>query len=76
LATVADVSHAVILGDPGSGKSTLLQFLALDWVEGKTEALPLLIELREYALAQSQSFLDFLHRGNGADWQFDQHQPG
>jgi hypothetical protein len=74
LATVADVSHAVILGDPGSGKSTLLQFLALDWVEGKTEALPLLIELREYALAQSQSFLDFLHRGNGADWQFDQHQ--
>jgi hypothetical protein len=74
LETVADVSHAVILGDPGSGKSTLLQFLALDWVEGKTEALPLLIELREYALAQSQSFLDFLHRGNGADWQFDQHQ--
>jgi hypothetical protein len=74
LTTVADVSHAVILGDPGSGKSTLLQFLALDWVEGKTEALPLLIELREYALAQSQSFLDFLHRGNGADWQFDQHQ--
>ncbi|ASC71259.1 putative NTPase NACHT family protein [Halomicronema hongdechloris C2206] len=72
LAAVADSQHAVILGDPGSGKSTLLQFLALDWVEGKTEVLPLLIELREYVLAQATNFLDFLHCGSGADWQFDQ----
>lgn len=74
LAAVADASHAVILGDPGSGKSTLLQYLALEWVEGKTETLPLLIELRDYALAQSANFLEFLHRGRGADWQFDQQQ--
>lgn len=74
LAVVAGVQHAVILGDPGSGKSTLLQFLVLDWVEGKTEALPLLIELREYALAQSTGFLNFLHSGSGANWQFDQQQ--
>lgn len=47
---VADSQRAVILGDPGAGKSTLLQYLALDWVEGKTELLPLLIELREYAI--------------------------
>jgi len=65
---------SVILGDPGAGKSPLLQYLALEWVEGKSEPLPLLIELREYALAQSASFLDFLHCGSGADWQFDQQQ--
>ncbi|MEM7067152.1 MAG: NACHT domain-containing protein [Cyanobacteria bacterium P01_B01_bin.77] len=62
----------VILGDPGSGKSSLLQYLALEWVEGNIDTLPLLIELREFALAQSSSFLDFLHRGRGVDWQFDQ----
>lgn len=72
LETVAEVQRAVILGDPGAGKSTLLQYLALDWVEGKTETLPLLIELREYVLAQSANFLEFLHCGRGADWQFDQ----
>lgn len=74
LAAVADSQRAVILGDPGAGKSTLLQYLALEWVEGKTVTLPLLIELREYALAQSHSFLEFLHRGRGVDWQFDQQQ--
>lgn len=74
LEAVAEAHHAVILGDPGAGKSTLLQYLALEWVEGKTETLPLLIELREYVLAQSANFLDFLHRGRGADWQFDQQQ--
>lgn len=58
----------MILGDPGAGKSTLPQYLALDWVEGKMETLPLLIELREYALAESQIFLEFLHSGRGADW--------
>jgi hypothetical protein len=40
LAAVADSQRAVILGDPGSGKSSLLQYLALEWVEGKTEKLP------------------------------------
>jgi predicted NACHT family NTPase len=74
LEAVAEVQQAVILGDPGAGKSTLLQYLAMEWVEGKTETLPLLIELREYVLADSGSFLDFLHRGRGADWQFDQQQ--
>lgn len=34
----------------------------------------MLIELREYAIAQVSSFLDFLHRGRGVDWQFDQQQ--
>ena len=74
LDAVMDAQRSVILGDPGAGKSTLLQYLALEWVEGKREPLPLLIELREYALAKSTSFLDFLHCGSGADWQFDQQQ--
>lgn len=65
--------HCVIIGDPGSGKSTILQYLAMQWVEGKTDTLPLLIELREYVSdrAQVKSFLEFLHKGCGADWQFD-----
>ena len=71
---LADVQKAVILGDPGAGKSTLLQYLALEWVEGKSQALPLLIELREYVLAGVSGFLEFLHRGRSADWQFDQQQ--
>ena len=62
---------SVILGDPGAGKSTLLQYLALEWVEGKSDALPLLIELREYVIEKVDGFLEFLHRGRGADWQFD-----
>ncbi|PSB29540.1 NACHT domain-containing protein [Stenomitos frigidus] len=76
--------RGVILGDPGAGKSTLLQYLALEWVESQTSEvsktsevsarLPLLIELREYAIAQTNSFLEFLHRGRGVDWQFDQQQ--
>ncbi|NET48953.1 MAG: NACHT domain-containing protein, partial [Merismopedia sp. SIO2A8] len=74
LDAVMNAERSVILGDPGAGKSTLLQYLALEWVEGKREPLPLLIELREYALAKSASFLDFLHCGSGADWQFDQQQ--
>lgn len=74
LAAIADSQRAVILGDPGSGKSSLLQYLALDWVEGKTEKLPLLIELREFAINPSVNFLEFLHRGRGVDWQFDQQQ--
>jgi predicted NACHT family NTPase len=48
------LGRLVILGDPGSGKSTLLQYLLLQWAEKvspnlKQDALPLLIELREYA---------------------------
>jgi GTPase SAR1 family protein len=74
LEAVADSQQAVILGDPGSGKSSLLQYLALEWVEGKTEKLPLLIELREFAINPSANFLEFLHRGRGVDWQFDQQQ--
>jgi GTPase SAR1 family protein len=74
LEAVADSQRAVILGDPGSGKSSLLQYLALEWVEGKTEKLPLLIELREFAINSSANFLEFLHRGRGVDWQFDQQQ--
>jgi GTPase SAR1 family protein len=74
LAVVAEAEPTVILGDPGAGKSTLLQYLALEWVEGKSPALPLLIELREYALAEVPGFLEFLHRGRGVDWQFDQQQ--
>ncbi len=46
----------------------------MEWAESKTEELPLLIELREYAIAQSKNFLDFLHRGHGADWKFDEKQ--
>ena len=74
LEAVADTQQLVILGDPGSGKSSLLQYLALEWVEGKTETLPLLIELREFAVSQCSNFLDFLHRGRGVTWQFDQQQ--
>jgi hypothetical protein len=74
LEAVADSQRAVILGDPGSGKSSLLQYLALEWVEGKTETLPLLIELREFAIDPAANFLEFLHRGRGVDWQFDQQQ--
>jgi GTPase SAR1 family protein len=71
LGAIGDSQQAVILGDPGAGKSTLLQYLALEWVEGKTRALPLLIELREYVLDGMKGFLEFWHRGRGADWQFD-----
>ncbi|MGB3491277.1 MAG: NACHT domain-containing protein [Elainellaceae cyanobacterium] len=74
LTAVADSHRAVILGDPGSGKSSLLQYLALEWVEGNAETLPLLIELREFALNPSANFLEFLHQGRGVDWQFDQQQ--
>jgi hypothetical protein len=71
LAAVAESQRSVVLGDPGAGKSTLLQYLGLEWVENDAADLPLLIELREYALAGSANFLEFLHRGRGVDWQFD-----
>ena len=72
LKAVAESKWVVILGDPGSGKSTLLQYLALKWVEQQTTEFPLLIELREYALSRASNFLEFLHKGHGVDWQFDQ----
>jgi GTPase SAR1 family protein len=64
--------RAVLLGDTGSGKSSLLQYLALDWVEGNTDRLPLLIELREYAIDRpgAKNFLDFL----STKWQLGRHQ--
>lgn len=71
LTAVAESQRCVVLGDPGAGKSTLLQYLGLEWVENDAADLPLLIELREYALAESANFLEFLHRGRGVDWQFD-----
>jgi len=68
---IANTQRTVILGDPGSGKSSLLQYLALKWVEGETETLPLLIELRQFEISNSSDFLEFFHCGRGADWQFD-----
>ena len=66
--------HGVILGDPGAGKSTVLQYLAIEWAEGRATVLPLLIELRDYALWGASGFLEFLHCGRGADWCFDRVQ--
>lgn len=74
LEAVISSQRAVILGDPGSGKSSLLQYLVLEWVEGKIKKLPLLIELRKFALTPTANFLEFLHSSWGADWQFDQKQ--
>jgi NACHT domain len=74
LEAISDSPKAMILGDPGAGKSTLLQYLALQWVEGASPALPLLIELREYALAGVSGFLAFLHGARSADWHLDEQQ--
>ena len=70
LETVGESQRTVVLGDPGAGKSTLLQYLGLEWVENDAAELPLLIELREYALTESANFLEFLHRRRGVDGQF------
>jgi hypothetical protein len=73
----------VILGDPGSGKSTLLQYLLLDWAEKAVpditvEALPLLIELREYARLRKEGevdgFLGYLHDGASVRWHLNRAQ--
>lgn len=74
LEAVTDSQRTVILGDPGAGKSSLLQYLALEWVEGSTETLPLLIELKEFSISSSNDFLAFLHQARGVDWQFDQQE--
>ena len=72
--------RVVVLGDPGSGKSSLLQFLLLEWADkpatASSDTLPLLIELREYARSRREGltgdFIEFLHRGAGVRWKFDQ----
>ncbi|TBW08487.1 NACHT domain-containing protein [Azotobacter chroococcum] len=77
------LTRLVILGDPGSGKSTLLQYLLLAWAErvpsdSAREALPLIIELREYARlrreGKADGFLGYLHEGASVRWHFDRNQ--
>ena len=48
-----------IVGGPGQGKSTLLAHQALEWVEGQTAAVPLMVRLRSYADRRS-TFTDYL----------------
>jgi hypothetical protein len=71
----------VILGDPGSGKSTLLQHVILQWSEAspvdvKSQRLPLLIELRDFAHFtkenKSSGFLEYLEQAAGMRWHLEQ----
>jgi energy-coupling factor transporter ATP-binding protein EcfA2 len=73
-------SKLVILGDPGSGKSTLLQHLVLEWAElssvkSDDSVLPILIELREFAVFAEQNKSDdlfaYLGGGAGMRWHFE-----
>ena len=73
----------VILGAPGSGKSTLLQYLLLQWAEQTPahpsgQALPILIDLREYArLSQAtkvSGFLDFVDAGESVRHHLDRNR--
>lgn len=64
------VRRLILLGDPGSGKSTLLRYLVLRWAEmgaGKAAALPLLVELSEYARLRARDeirdLLDYFEHG-------------
>ncbi len=81
LEVVADpeARKLVVLGEPGSGKSLLLQVLALAWAEHAEPkegngALPLLIELRDYARLRHEQavegFLDYLHKAQSLPWHF------
>ena len=76
-------SRLVILGHPGAGKSVLLQFLLLRWAEhfstdNEDAALPLLIELRDYARLRAEGVVDnffaYLHRGTSVRWHLDESQ--
>ncbi|MFM9047128.1 MAG: NACHT domain-containing protein, partial [Cyanobium sp.] len=76
--TDPNMRKLVVLGDPGSGKSLFLQVLALRWAEEAPESgetpLPLLIELRDYALQREeglvQGFLDYLANAESLRWRF------
>jgi len=79
LEVVADpeARKLVVLGDPGSGKSLLLKVLALAWAEHAEPkegngALPLLIELRDYARLRHEhaveGFLDYLRKAQSLPW--------
>jgi predicted NACHT family NTPase len=72
--------HLVVLGEPGSGKSSLLQTLAVQWADTPDAQradldLPLLVELRAYALArergQTADFLQFIEHGHGIPCRLD-----
>ncbi|MGB6065186.1 MAG: NACHT domain-containing protein [Desulfomonilaceae bacterium] len=55
--TALELGHVVLLGSPGSGKSTLLRYLARRSAEDLTKLLPLLVSLRDFAMAFSKNNL-------------------
>lgn len=55
-ATIGTTSRQVLLGGPGSGKSTLFHAYMLDAC-ASSDTVPLLIELRQYALGDSDDFI-------------------
>ncbi|MEV4243279.1 DUF4062 domain-containing protein [Streptosporangium canum] len=50
----------VVLGGPGSGKSTLLLSTMLRLCEAPDSPVPIMVELRQYALDPSRSLLDYM----------------
>ncbi|MGV9771315.1 DUF4062 domain-containing protein [Streptosporangium sp. NPDC003464] len=59
-AMIGRESRQVVLGGPGSGKSTLLLSTALRLCEDPDAPVPILVELRQYALDPSRSLLDYM----------------
>lgn len=47
--------RAVVLGAPGSGKSTMLRYIARRAAENSDGPIPILVSLRDFATAKSQS---------------------